>query len=131
VTVTEALETIRQVGVVEVSGDRLKLRFPEDSRADLQPAIETLRSGKPEALRLLGGNPPAGHWPESLRELADEVSNATGDPERAQREVWMSWYEWKAAALNRLFQEQGVTGQPGRIPAATVRHGERKPGRNG
>ena len=36
------------------------------------------------------------------------------------------WAEWKAAGLNRLFQEQGVTGKPGRITAATVRHGERK-----
>lgn len=36
-----------------------------------------------------------------------------------------SWAEWKAAALNRLFQEQGVTGRPGRITAETVRHGER------
>ena len=34
------------------------------------------------------------------------------------------WTEWKAAALNRLFQEQGATGQPGRITAETVRHGE-------
>jgi hypothetical protein len=32
----------------------------------------------------------------------------------------------EGAALNRLFQEQGVTGQPGRITAETVRHGERK-----
>jgi hypothetical protein len=36
-----------------------------------------------------------------------------------------SWAEWKAAALNRLFQERGVTGRPGRITAETVRHGER------
>lgn len=35
------------------------------------------------------------------------------------------WAEWKAAALNRLFQEQGTSGEPGRITAATVRHGER------
>ncbi len=35
-----------------------------------------------------------------------------------------SWAEWKAARLNRLFQEQGVTGRPGRITAATVLHGE-------
>ncbi len=35
-----------------------------------------------------------------------------------------SWAEWKAAALNRLFLEQGVTGRRGRITAATVRHGE-------
>lgn len=32
---------------------------------------------------------------------------------------------WKAAALNRLFEEQGATGKPGRITAATVGHGER------
>ncbi len=37
-----------------------------------------------------------------------------------------SWAEWKAARLNRLFQEQGVTGRPGRITAATVLHGEKK-----
>jgi hypothetical protein len=36
------------------------------------------------------------------------------------------WAERKAAALNRLFQEHGATGQPGRITAATVRHGEEK-----
>ena len=40
----------------------------------------------------------------------------------------ISTEERKAAALNRLFQEQGKTGQPGRITAATVRHGERKAG---
>jgi hypothetical protein len=34
--------------------------------------------------------------------------------------------ERKAAALNRLFQEKGATGQPGRITAETVRHGERQ-----
>jgi len=38
----------------------------------------------------------------------------------------VSWAEWKAAALNRLFQGQGTSGQSGRITAATVRHGERK-----
>jgi hypothetical protein len=35
----------------------------------------------------------------------------------------VSWAEWKAAALNRLFLEQGVTGKPGRFTAATVRGG--------
>ena len=37
----------------------------------------------------------------------------------------MSWAEWKAVALNRLFLEQGTAGQLGRITAETVRHGER------
>jgi hypothetical protein len=36
-----------------------------------------------------------------------------------------TWAEWKASMLNKLFLEQGVTGQPGKITAATVRHGER------
>lgn len=40
--------------------------------------------------------------------------------------VWCSWAEWKAAALNRLFQEKGATGKPGRITAETVLDGERK-----
>jgi hypothetical protein len=37
-----------------------------------------------------------------------------------------SWAEWKAAQLNRLFLEQGVTGRSGRITAGTILHGERK-----
>ena len=36
------------------------------------------------------------------------------------------WAEWKAAALNRLSLEQGVTGKPSRIRAKTVRDGEQK-----
>jgi hypothetical protein len=38
----------------------------------------------------------------------------------------MSWAEWKAESLNRLFLEQGVTGSAGRITAAMIRDGERK-----
>jgi hypothetical protein len=41
------------------------------------------------------------------------------------------WSDWKAAALNRLFQGQGATREPGRITAATVRHGETSAGRKG
>jgi hypothetical protein len=40
----------------------------------------------------------------------------------------VSWAEWKARALNRLFKEQGATGRPGRITAATVAHGEQRSG---
>jgi hypothetical protein len=36
------------------------------------------------------------------------------------------WAEWKAAMLNELFFEQGVLGQPGKITAPTVMHGERR-----
>ena len=38
----------------------------------------------------------------------------------------MSWCEWQAAALNRLFLEQGVTGQPGRITPETIRRIEQE-----
>jgi hypothetical protein len=101
VTVTEAIGTVRRVGIVEASGGNLRLCFPEKDRAALQPAINTLRSGKTAALTL----------------LSKPIS------ERAT-----SWAYWKAAELNRVFQEQGVTGQSGRITAATIRHGasERK-----
>jgi len=38
------------------------------------------------------------------------------------------WAEWRARSLNKLFLEQGVTGQSGgqsgRIKAAAVQHGE-------
>lgn len=48
-----------------------------------------------------------------------------------ERERSMSWSEWKEVALNRLFQEQAATRPPGRITAASVRHGEGKAGGNG
>lgn len=58
---------------------------------------------------------PAGRLPE----------NGEARGERAGTdEAGVMWAEWKAAALNQLFREQGVTGQPGRITAATIRHGE-------
>jgi hypothetical protein len=75
---------------------------------------------------LLTEAPPVNEWPQSLSELAAEVGQRSGDTEAARRDVWLDWCEWKAAALNRLFQEQGATGQPGRITGATVRHGESK-----
>jgi hypothetical protein len=52
-------------------------------------------------------------------------ANEPGEAEPAKLEdepEGIPWAEWKAAALNRLFREQGVTGRPGRITAATVRH---------
>ena len=38
----------------------------------------------------------------------------------------MSWAEWKADALNRLFQKYGVLKQRARITAETVRHAEKR-----
>ncbi len=42
----------------------------------------------------------------------------------APEQEGMSWFAWQAATLNRLFLEQGLTGQQGRITAETVRHGQ-------
>jgi hypothetical protein len=123
-TVHEAIDQIRRVGTIRAENGKVKLRFPELERARLEPAIETLRLNRAAALQALS-IPPAAHWPESLSELAAEVGRRSGDPEAARRLVWMDWYEWKAQSLNKLFLEQGATGEPGRITAATVKHGER------
>ena len=45
--------------------------------------------------------------------------DCAAEPERV-----MSWAEWKAAALNQLFLEQGSSGEPGRITAGTLFHGK-------
>lgn len=52
-TVAEALSAIRRVGTVESQAGNLRLRFPETTASELQPAIDTLRAGKAEALAFL------------------------------------------------------------------------------
>jgi hypothetical protein len=46
--------------------------------------------------------------------------------EMGWRPEGISWEEWKAAALNRLFHKQGAVGSPGHITSKTVSDGERK-----
>jgi hypothetical protein len=129
-TVQEAIDEVQRVGTIQAEKGKLKLRFPEPERVRLGRAIEILRCNRESALRALKTEsnpaevPPAVEWSPSLSALAVEVWQASGDP-AAARLLWVDWCEWKAAALNRLFLEQGVTKQPGRITAATVRHGER------
>jgi hypothetical protein len=54
----------------------------------------------------------------------ERASNQANSTTAATEVKGVRWAEWRAGALNRLFREQGVTGQPGRITGATVRHGE-------
>ncbi len=129
-TVHEAIDKVRSVGTIWAESGKLKLRFPGTEQARLEPAIETLRHEREAALQTvirteseLATIPPAAKWPQSLSELAAQVGQHSADPEAARREVWIEWCESKARALNHLFQEQGLTGQPGRITPATVRHG--------
>jgi hypothetical protein len=57
-------------------------------------------------------------------EHASPPRAADCETERKLAIAGVGWAEWKAATLNRLFQEQGITGQSGGITAKTVRHGE-------
>lgn len=45
------------------------------------------------------------------------------------RDVWLSWDEWKARALNEIFRLYGVLKEPAKIKAATIAHGERRLGK--
>jgi hypothetical protein len=122
-TIQEAIQEVRRVGSIRVENGKLKLRFPEPERARLEIASDALRRNRQAALEAVSDAaaiPPLTRWPESLRDLAREHATASGDHEAARREVWLSWAQWKAQTLNRLFQGQGLTGQPGRITAATV-----------
>jgi hypothetical protein len=82
------------------------------------------KAPEPTAILNLLHTEAAGTGPVSHRrseENGNETTHAS-EPEF----VAVSWAQWKADALNQLFQGQGVTGQPGRITAATVTHGERR-----
>jgi hypothetical protein len=106
------------------------LEMARRALAAIAVSAEAVTADEREIVACFGGPvaeaPQVNDWTQSLSELAAELGQRSGDPEAARREVWMNWYEWKAAALNRLFQEQGTSGEPGRITAATIRRGERK-----
>jgi hypothetical protein len=68
----------------------------------------------------------AGIGEQSIREEIETLKRQTNGCLNDAGPKGIPWAEWKAAELNRLFREQGATGEPGRITAATVRHGERK-----
>ena len=86
---------------------------------EVRAAIATLYPGRTQVVRLEDERVPKRYrtrQPAHLRTLEDT-------PPDAPR---ISWAEWKASMLNRLFEEQGVTGKPSRITAATVRHGTQR-----
>jgi len=107
---------------------------------ELRKALRTFGSDQLPVRYLDGAGVPVRY---KLRRVAGEPvpMSVLAEMERHPEEPWKirdrmlqemgwcsqasSWAEWKAAALNRFFQQQGVTGRPGRITAATVRHGGR------
>lgn len=102
-TLQQALATIREVGEVHLEKGSLTIRFPKSAASTLEPALAVLRSGKAEAIALLA------------RESADDRH------ERQDR--WLSWAEWFAASSNAAWVTEGFLHQPGKLSAATVRHG--------
>ena len=71
----------------------------------------------------------AGRSVSTLSRVANPIDSEVDSPTR--RERVMSWSAWKAATLNRMFLEQGVAGQSGRITAETVQHGQQALAENG
>jgi len=97
--------------------DVLPVRYLDGAGVPVRYKLRRV-DGEPVTMNVLAAmeQHPAEPWKVRDRMLNEMGLCSKGTP----------WAEWKAAALNRLFQEQGTSGQPGRITAATVRHGERK-----
>lgn len=110
-TLHDAIAEIEQAGTLYVTEGRLKLSLPEAARERLGPAIEVLRSNREAALDVIQN-----------RRLASSMPTLDSDEHRG-----IPGAEWRAQRLNRLFADQGATRQPGRITAATVMHGMRRP----
>jgi hypothetical protein len=99
--------------------DRLPIRYLDGAGVPVRYKMRWVE-GEPVPMNVLAAMERRPAEPSKVR---DRMLNEMG---------WCSkgtpWAEWKAAALNRLFQEQGVTGKPGRFTAATVLGGEAKAG---
>jgi hypothetical protein len=102
--------------------DRLPVRYLDGAGVPMRYKARRV-DGEPVPMSVLAAmeQHPAEPW-----KVRDRMLNEMGWCPKG-----IPWAEWKAAALNRLFREQGATGKPGRITAATVRHGELKAGGNG
>lgn len=92
----------------------------------LQMALRALTRMKESTVSFPRVSSPDMTMPEGEGPDAERPNVTTGV--KAADEAGVPWAEWRAAELNRLFQEQGLTGQPGRITAATVRHGRASAG---
>ena len=104
------------------------------NKSEAKPEPVTVPAPEPPALTAAltaaesGTVPPLEAWPESLADRAGAGAQ-TGDAEAARQEVWLSWCEWKARELNRIFNEHGCRGisrDASGITAATVTDGMEK-----
>jgi hypothetical protein len=96
------------------------------------PKAEPTKPSKPSSVGFEGAfqspatvvGPKMGGQTSRSSRVAEQGEQARCAVDCAPEQEGMSWFAWQAATLNRLFLEQGVTGQPGRITAETVRHGQ-------
>jgi hypothetical protein len=95
--------------------DRLPVRYLDGAGIPVRYKVRRVE-GEPVPMNVLAEmeRHPVEPWKVRDRMLNEMRWHSKGIP----------WADWKAAALNRLFQEQGATGKTGRISAATVHHGE-------
>jgi hypothetical protein len=64
-------------------------------------------------------------------QVASESETTHTDLETLPDPRAMSWEEWKAGELNKLFGEQGATGKRGQLLETTIRHGLSRNERDG
>ena len=100
-----------------LGSERLPVRYLDGAGIPMQYKLRRV-NGEPVPMSMLVEMEQQAGEPWKVR---DGLPNEMG-----WRSKGVPWAQWKAAMLNRLFLEQGTSGQPGRITAATVRHGERK-----
>jgi len=108
--------------------------------SEIRAALRTLGSDR-LCVRYLDGAGIPMHYKARRVEGEPVPMNVLNEMERQPEEPWnvrdrmlkelgwrskgIAWAERKASELNRLFQEQGLTGEAGCITAATVMHCER------
>jgi hypothetical protein len=110
-----------RVALRTFGSDRLPVRYLDGASVPMRYKLRRA-DGEPGPMNVLAKmeQHPAEPW-----KVRDRMLNEMGWCPKG-----IPWAEWKAPAVNLLFQEKGASGKPGRITAATVRHGERKAGDN-
>jgi hypothetical protein len=135
--------------ILDIGGERCRCIWATRDCAELREALHVAGFGELPVRYFESGAVPNQYegWPfeeddpELTRDILDamEQAEASGDEPWAVRDQRMtgirwfsSWAEWKAAALNRLFDQQCAAPgrRPANITAATVRHGELKRGKS-
>jgi len=99
--------------------ERLPVRYLDSAGVPMRYKARRIE-GEPVPKSVLAAleQHPADPWKVRDRMLSEMGWCATGTP----------WAAWKAAGLNRQLRELGTSGQPGRITAETIRHGEQHRG---